>query len=366
MLAPSFVISNKMLQWIGEIEACRQIIELVDLSAEWEGKFKEDALIRSIYHGIRSDGGSLGRDEIGALIREDPGRDENTPEVVKRLNLKVSVDEFQSAVNYRNAIRFSDQLSRLSQKTAGWQFLEKELGQMHSLMMEKINPAYELGVYRNLALPASGGWRLRPPLPVEVPYQMDDLWFFLKRSNRDAVHPIIKAGIVYLELKRIQPFRQGSNRVANVYLRLILTTEGYSMKHFLSLEEHLDNNKPLFIQAIQRTEEDPTDISQWLEYFVFVISSEASKIKERVKRLAAAIKIGDKNSRQIALTERQVALMEVFRMNEEMTMSQAREILPMVSDDSILRDLNGLVGKKLVRKKGKTKGAKYIIRRSEN
>jgi len=36
--------------------------------------------------------------------------------------------------------------------------------------------------------------------------------------------------------------------------------------------------------------------------------------------------------------------------------------LPMVSDDTILRDLSGLIKKSLIRKKGKTKGVKYLLK----
>ena len=50
-------------------------------------------------------------------------------------------------------------------------------------------------------------------------------------------------------------------------------------------------------------------------------------------------------------------------MREVLTMADARSVLPMVSDDTILRDLTSLVDKKLVRKKGKTKGARYILRK---
>ena len=67
--------------------------------------------------------------------------------------------------------------------------------------------------------------------------------------------------------------------------------------------------------------------------------------------------------KQIALSERQIALMEALQINEKITMKEAREMLPMVSDDTILRDLNGLIRKKLVKKKGKTKGVRYILKK---
>jgi predicted HTH transcriptional regulator len=38
------------------------------------------------------------------------------------------------------------------------------------------------------------------------------------------------------------------------------------------------------------------------------------------------------------------------------------EILPMVSEDTVLRDLKDLLNKKIIRKKGKTKAARYEMK----
>jgi len=70
-----------------------------------------------------------------------------------------------------------------------------------------------------------------------------------------------------------------------------------------------------------------------------------------------------KEGNQIALSERQVALMEIMHIKEKLTMKEAREVLPQVSDDTILRDFRGLIDKRLIKKKGKTKGASYVLRK---
>ena len=101
----------------------------------------------------------------------------------------------------------------------------------------------------------------------------------------------------------------------------------------------------------------------WIEFLTEAFSIELSKLKERVRRLSVDMAIKSKLGKQIALSERQVALMEVLEMREELTMADARSVLPMVSDDTILRDLTSLVSKKLIRKRGKTKGARYILRK---
>jgi predicted HTH transcriptional regulator len=66
--------------------------------------------------------------------------------------------------------------------------------------------------------------------------------------------------------------------------------------------------------------------------------------------------------KQIALNERQIKLVEYMEKMGALTMTEGRELLPDVSDDTVLRDLRDLTEKGLVVKKGKTKGVRYFIK----
>jgi predicted HTH transcriptional regulator len=66
--------------------------------------------------------------------------------------------------------------------------------------------------------------------------------------------------------------------------------------------------------------------------------------------------------KQISLSERQIGLIEYLENHETMTMNEAREMVPMVSDDTLLRDLTDLIKKGLIKKQGKTKGARYVLK----
>ncbi len=54
-------------------------------------------------------------------------------------------------------------------------------------------------------------------------------------------------------------------------------------------------------------------------------------------------------------------LMEYLSENGSASMTELSKILPMVSEDTVLRDLNTLLTKDVVKKEGKTKAARYII-----
>jgi DeoR/GlpR family transcriptional regulator of sugar metabolism len=65
--------------------------------------------------------------------------------------------------------------------------------------------------------------------------------------------------------------------------------------------------------------------------------------------------------KQIALSERQVRLVEYLSDQGSAIMQDLKSVLPMVSEDTVLRDIRDLMDKGIVHKKGRTKAARYYI-----
>jgi len=63
----------------------------------------------------------------------------------------------------------------------------------------------------------------------------------------------------------------------------------------------------------------------------------------------------------VALSERQIILLEVLQNQGQMTSEDAQKALPNVSVDTILRDLKDLIAKNVVQKHGVTKGVSYTL-----
>lgn len=365
MFKPKYEITNGVLRWVGQVEAAREVIDNAALVPEWEMRFREEALVKMVHFGTRVEGNNLSREQAEKIVKDDPARDEPADEVAKRIGVAGKKRDVQEVINYRNVIKFVDQLARLGDKRKKFEYGEREFLQIHSLTMEKILLSNELGVYRQVAVSIKDGKGeivARPPLPVEVPYQMEDFWLWLKRMGKNEIHPVLLAGIVHYELVRIHPFVEGNGRTARAFATLLLANKGYDIKRFFSVEEYFDRNIEGYYEALASVKRNGGNMSEWLEYFCRALAAEMDKVKEKVRRLSMDTKFKDKQGKQIALSERQIALMEVFQLRDELTMKEAREVLPMVSDDTILRDLGGLMKKSLVKKKGKTKGVRYLLK----
>ena len=231
MFAPSFTITNKILINIAKIEAAEEVIRRAPLLPLWEKQFKEDAVVRSVYHGTHIEGNKLHKDEAKEVLL---GRD-----VVARPR------DIQEIINYRKVIELIDEEANRNIDKITEQLLKK----IHRLVVEKILDQDQAGDYRAKQVviknSQTGEITFRPPPPMELPFLMREFVYWLNYKSRDDIHPVIKAGIAHYEFVRIHPFMDGNGRVARALATLILLLGGYDIRRFFSLEEYYDRDASL-------------------------------------------------------------------------------------------------------------------------
>lgn len=349
MFTPKFTISNKILKNIGLIEACKEVINNAPLIPVWEARFKEEAIVRSVHYGTHLEGNDLSFTQAKKVMEGE--------KIVARER------DIQEVINYRNVLKFLDSLEK--EKKDPFVYQEKLLKKIHELAAEKILNKDQAGKYRTTQVVVkegrSGQVIFTPPQAVEVPYQLDDFFQWLNSEKGRELHPILRTGIAHFELVRIHPFIDGNGRSARAFANLVLFVEGYDIKKLFSLEEHFDKDALSYYQALQSVDKLGDDLTMWLEYFTQCLAVELEQVKEKVKKLSLDARFRNKLGRQIALSERQIIIMEYLKVHERLLMNEAKKIIPKVSEDTVLRDLKGLIKKGIVRKKGKTKAAHYIL-----
>jgi len=352
MYQPKFTITNKILQNIGSIEASREVIENAPLVPYYEKQFATEALARTIHHGTHIEGAGL--DSLDQVKRVLEGR-----EVIAHDR------DIQEVINYRNVMKLMDELSV---KRGGYN--EEDFKEIHKETVDKIIPPEKVGVFRKTQVvikeEGSGRVILKPPPAVEVPYLLGDFFEWLNSDGAREIHPVLRAGISHYILVAVHPFVEGNGRAVRAFSNLILMREGYDLKRFFSVEEHFDEDPASYYEAFSQVDKQSSNIAErdltvWIEYFTKVVSVELGKIKERVRKLSIDTKLKGKLGQQVALTERQMKLIEYLSENNSAGMYELRNILPMISEDTILRDINYLMDKGIITKEGKTKASRYII-----
>jgi len=348
--SPKYSINNNILKFIGRVESARDFIENAPLVPAYEAKFRREAIIRTVHHGTHIEGNPLNSGEVAAVLegQEVDARDRDIQEVL----------------NYREVLKFIDKRNKKD-------FSEKDLLDIHKFTVNKVLTQERSGNYRTTQVVVknskTGEVSFRPPQAAEIKELVGSFLNWLNSDDAHDVHPVLKAGIVHYVLAFIHPFVDGNGRAARAFATLILFSEGYDIKKFFSLEEYYDRDSKRYYKTLQSVSNQKVkslsdrDLTTWLEYFCEGLAQELERVKVRVQKLSLDTKLRGKTG-QIALSERQMKLVEYIEVNGSVNNQAWRRILSDYSDDTILRDLKDLQKKRLIKKRGSTKGAVYILR----
>lgn len=351
MYQPKFTISHKILKNIGQIEAAKEVIENAPLVPYYQKKFQSDAVVRTVYHGTHIEGNELSLDQTKKVLEGEEviGHDRDIQEVI----------------NYRRVMGLLDELVG---KRGGYDV--EDFKDIHKETVTKLVPEEKVGALRKIQVvikeEGTGRVIFQPPPFVEVPYLLDDFLKWLNSKETSKIHPILRAGITHYVLVSIHPFVEGNGRTTRAFATLILLKEGYDIKKFFSLEEHFDEDPASYYESLSTVDKQSKniaarDLTPWLEYFTEVVAIELAKIKERVRKISIDSRLKLKIGEQVPLTERQMRLVEYLSEQGSAPMRDLKDVLSMVSEDTILRDLRDLMEKGIIKKEGSTKAARYVI-----
>lgn len=351
MYKPKFTITNKVLKNISEAEASKEMIENAPLVPSFEKQFQSDAVVRTVHHGTHIEGNNL------SLLQ--------TKKVLEGESIVARARDIQEVINYRNVVELLDELSF---KRGGYDV--QTLLDLQKESVAKLVPEEKVGVFRKSQViiknEETGEVILRPPSFVEVPHMIEDFIEWMNSPETKEIHPILLAGIAHYVLVSIHPFVEGNGRTVRAFATLILIKRGYDIKKFFALEEHFDEDPYAYYKALGKVDSQSVniverDLTFWLEYFTNVVSVELSKIKDKVKKLSMDTRLKLKMGKQVALSERQMRLVEYVSDSGPSPMRDLKRVLTMVSEDTILRDVNDLIEKGIVKKEGSTKASVYKL-----
>jgi Fic family protein len=360
MYQPHFTITNNLLTYISRIESAKALIENAPLVPAWEAKFRDDAMTRTVHYGTKIEGNDLTEEQAQQVVRLNDVAD--THEVIKRTGIMARERDIQEVINYRNVMAWIDR-----QQTPQFNkvFTEDTLKTIHKLTVDRLVDEEYQGKFRDkqviLRSPV-GDVVFRPPVSVEIPYLIADFFTWSHSDAATRLHPVIRAAITHYQLVYIHPFIEGNGRTARAMAMLQLYSLGYDFKRFFSIEQYFDSDVQAYYQALLSVQHTPnSDMSYWLEYFCYGLAIEIDKVKQQVLKLSRDLKLKKELGTQVALSERQILLLELFHQQETVTSDDMQRVLPNISVDTILRDVKDLIKKGVIEKRGVTKGVTYRL-----
>lgn len=344
MFNPNFRYTNKIVNDLIKIAVTRELILNSPLVPKWEITLRREAIIRSAHASTSIEGNRLTIEQVSELAL---GR-----EVMATLKDK------QEVLNYLRVLEKIDEL------TDGKKITENDLLKVHRMLtQETLENLADCGVYRNryvvVANRLTGEVIFRPPSNEDVPGVMKDLIEWLSSSEAKALDPVIEAGIAHYEFVRIHPFVDGNGRSARALATLIIYLRGFDTKQFFCLDDYYDSNGQAYYKALRTVDQKTRDLTYWLEYFVEGVKVSIEVVKERVTRLSSE-RLRRTKRGQIALTERQMKIVEFINQNGTITNRNVRDMFK-ISDRAALKEIRKLVDLKIIRQEGKGRSLSYML-----
>ena len=359
---PKYTITNNLLRYIARIEACREVIHNAPIVPAWQSKFQQDTVVRSVHYGTHLEGNDLTMEQTEKLMRLEGV--EEPEQAVQIAGITAEFQDVQEVLNYREVQDWICDHATTTQKAL--EYSEELLQDIHRMVCKRIIPEAQVGTYRRQQVVVravdTGEIAFRPPAYIEIGRLLSEFFTWLNSLEARELHPVIRAGIAHYEIVRIHPFAEGNGRTARALMMLLLYSEGYDVRRLFSLEEYFDKDADGYYKAILSVQKSTgSDLTYWLEYFSYGLALELDRVKEQVLKISQDVKLKSKLGAQVALSERQLILLEILHNQGELTTTDAAKALPMISTDTILRDLKDLIRKGIIHKFGVTKGVMYKL-----
>jgi Fic family protein len=346
MFKPKFTITNKINNALLEIERARGFLEAAELKEEWIKEMQSRALILESHHSTHIEGTQLTLEQSEKILMGKPAGE-------------VRPDDRQELLNYREAMDFVSKY--LDEKSEITEELIKEIHR--TLVKEVRGGTLEPGRYRKVqnyvVNSLTGEVIYTPPPPEKVPALMKELVEWLN-SEKD-IHPVLVAGIAQYKFVEIHPFLDGNGRTARVLCTLLLYKNGYDFKRLFSLSEFYDKDRRRYYEAIRSVKENDMDLTRWLEYFVEGLKTQMLEVKAKGE-LAIKKEVVLEKAEKLDLNERQLKAVRYVVERGKISISTFKSLVPEVSEKTLYRDLQGLVGRGLLKEVGEKKGRVYVLK----
>ena len=310
---PNFRITGKVAKSLMAIEADRQAIGGLPLTAPMLDSLRRTARLLSTHLSTQIEGNRLTRAQVEQVVAGEgsfPGRERDEAEVQ----------------NYFAALERTERLGRKKTPLG-----EIEVRVLHGLVMTGKPKATSYRDGQNVIRDGrSGRIVYMPPEAKEVSTLMRQLVRWVNASRRSEELPIpIVAALAHYQFATIHPYFDGNGRTARLLTTLLLHRGGYGLHGIYSLEEHYAAKIDDYYAALSvgpshnyhfgRAE---ADVTGFVEYFCVGMADAFSRVRSRAEEAGRASSI-DRGQALRQLTPQQRNVVGLFRRARTVT---ARDI----------------------------------------
>lgn len=344
MYKPTFGYTHRIVGNLTQIASALVLILCYMIVPKLEVTFRREAMIRSAHSSTSIEGNRLSLEQVSDLV---VGRE-----------VMASRKDKQEVLNY---LKVPERINSVANNKA---ITEKTLLKIDRMLTRgTLQREADCGVHRKryvvVANRPTGAVTFRPLENKAVPVLVNELLSWLNSGESRNLDSVIAAGASHYLFVRIHPFIEGNGRTGRVLAALVLYLRGFDTKQLFCLDDYYDSNRAAYYEALQSVDEKSLDITSWLEYFTEGVKVSISAVRERVARPSVE-RIPKTRRGQIALTDRQMRIVEFIRVKGSITNRDLREMFRF-SDRAPLKEMRKLVDMNVIVPKGKGRNVRYVI-----
>ena len=336
---PKFKYTHRTVNNLTKITQAREVILNAKIIPKWEISLRREALIRSAHSSTAIEGNKLTLEEVSqlALGRKIMATRKEKQEVLNYLNVLQNIQDYQN----------------------DGKVTEKLLLKLHKdITKETLDLPSDEENYRKVQVVVgnkfTGEVVFTPPKTEKVPQLTKALLEWINQEIE--LHPVLNAGLSHYEFVRIHPFVDGNGRTARALAALILYIRDFDIKRFFTLDDYYDSDRKAYYAALKSVDKNTLDTTQWIEYFTDGVLISINGVKKKI--LSLSIK---KSGPQIALTEKQMKIMEKIVTNGRITSKEIQEMFK-ISRQAVHKELKKMIELSVMEPRGEGKAVYYVAK----
>jgi Fic family protein len=330
MFVPEYSITPRILKNIGTTEYSKALIDNSAILPAWRDNLVKEAKINTIFTISQLNGINVLRDSIKEYV-------DNVSFIIPQES--------------KNLVETHDLTKEITKRK---ELEEKDVKSLHKNITINLIPKTKQGVYRSIKFPEK-------PAPDELLAKISEVFDWYNSIDGKETHPVIKTAIIRGVFEAFQPFEFFNDMTAEFVTYVILKMNGYGFNDYICISNYYLRTQRGFEQSLSSLVGKDPDFTKWIEYFSEAVAFESTGIKERTNLLEKDTKVA-KASGRVKLSKRQEKIISHLQDYGIFTNKDFPKIFPNISEDTVLRELKGLIKQDIIVKKGKTKSSRYELK----
>jgi Fic family protein len=187
-------------------------------------------------------------------------------------------------------------------------------------------------------------------------------WLADREARLEEFPPPVLAAVAHYAITDIHPFANGTGRTARLLASAVLLRHGYLPGRLFCFDGYYARDKTAYIAALRSVPERTFNMGRWLEYYLEGLAEEYERVQAEVEQLNRLGLSGSAPAQLKATQQRGVSALAVQGVRE--FSRRDYESAAGVHRTTAVEDLEGLVGKRIVRRLGRGPQTRYAFVRA--